>query len=127
VRYTNIEEQCDALHTILHALDTKGLLSDDPASVCIEREGYPSVYPCGRGYPGLNFNQVDWAFEHKQFWFNGTIKTLWIELNKEKADIDASKVEISKWLAVTMAEKRGFTIIFKRYAGPEAQPGAGRR
>ena len=116
----SVEEQSYALHTILHAFDNKGLLSDDPASVCIEREGYRSVYPCGRGYPSLDFSQVDWAFEHKQFWFNGTIKTLWIELDTEKAEIDEHAIEFSKWLAVNMAEKRGFTIVFERYTGPDA-------
>lgn len=113
----NVEEQIYALHTILHAFETKGLLSDDPLSICIEREGYPPVYPCGRGYAGLDLHQVDWAFENNQFWFGGAIKTLWLELDA-KSEIDASKVELSKWLAVTMARKGGFTIRFEKYTEP---------
>lgn len=78
----SVEDQTYALHTIIHSFENRGLLSDSPASVCIEREGR-SVYPCGRGYPGLDLSQIDWAFEHKKFWFSGPIKTLWIELNSK--------------------------------------------
>jgi hypothetical protein len=123
----NVEDQSSALHKILHAFEIKGLLSDDPYSVCIEQEGGRPIYPCKRSYPSLDLSQVDWAFEYKRFWFGGTIKILWLELDTVKAEIDASKVEVSKWLAVTMAEKRGFTIIFERYAGPEARLEAGKR
>jgi len=116
----SVEEQIYALHTIIHSFENEGLLSDDPASVCIEREGYRSVYPCGRGYPGLDFNQIDWAFENKKFWFNGKIKTLWLELDTKKAEIDANKVEFFKNLAIKMAEERGFNIEFERYKGSNA-------
>lgn len=116
----SVEEQIYALHTILHAFDNKGLFSDNPASVCIEREGDRSIYPCGRGYPGLDLSQIDWALEHNKFWFSGTIKTLWIDLDTEKAKIDADKVELSKELVITLAENRGFNIIFERYIGPDA-------
>jgi len=108
------------LHTILHSFENKRFLSDDPASVCIEREGYRSVYPCSRGYPGLDLSQIDWAFEHKKFWFNGTIKTLWIDLDTKKDEIDSDKVEFYKDLAIKMAEERGFNIVFKIYKGPDA-------
>ena len=116
----SVEEQIYALHTIIHSFENEGLLSDDPASVCIEREGYRSVYPCSRGYPGLDLSQIDWAFENKKFWFNGTIKTLWIDLDTEKAEINADKVEFSKELVINLTENRGFNIIFERYRGPDA-------
>ena len=117
------EPQIYALHTILHALHTQGLLSDNPASVCIEREGMSPVYPCGRGYDeyyeraSLDFNQIDWAFEHNQFWFNGPIKTLWIELDTKNPIVDVGR---AKWLVTNMAKNRGLKIKFEKYIGPNA-------
>lgn len=108
-------KQVRALYIIMHALDSKGILSDDPYSVCIEREGRKSVYPCGRGYPGLNLNQVDGAAKNGKFWFSDGIKTLWLEVDKERSK--DFNLELEAWKVRKMAEGVDFSVKFDRYTG----------
>ncbi|GAH05768.1 unnamed protein product, partial [marine sediment metagenome] len=108
-------KQVRALYIIMHALDSKGILSDDPYSVCIEREGRKSVYPCGRGYPGLDLNQVDGAAKSGNFWFSDGIKILWLEVDKERSKDFNMKLEALKIRKV--AEGACFSVEFDRYMG----------
>ena len=77
-------EQIEAVHMILQYLLDKEALSNDPSTVEMKREGYPSVYPCRGGGLKLNFSQIDWALKKGKWWFLGSIKQLKISEVKRK-------------------------------------------
>lgn len=88
-------EQIKAVHTILQCVLDKEALPNDPATIEMKREGYPSIYPCRSGGLKLDISQIDWALKEGKWWFLGPIKQLKVsEVKKEKlsqADITSLK------------------------------------
>jgi len=84
-------EQVNTVFLILQYLQEKAALSDDPLTVEMTREDYPSVYPCRR--PKIESKQLDLTqlIEARKkigtWWFIGPIKELVIsKLKKDKLD-----------------------------------------
>lgn len=91
--------QARAVHIIISSLLEKEALSTDPLTVEMKRKGYKSVFPCGRGYPKLNLNQLDWALKEGKWWFNGPIKQLKIS-KVQKTNLSKADISLFKTMAV---------------------------
>jgi len=87
------------VHIIISGLLHREALSTDPRTVEMEREGYTSIFPCGRGWPGLDISQLDWAIKEGSWWFNGPIKRLKISKVK-KAKLSQANISLFKRMAV---------------------------
>jgi len=91
--------QARVVHIIISGLLHREALSTDPRNVELEREGYKSIFPCGRGWPGLDISQLDWAIKEGSWWFNGPIKRLKISKVK-KAKLSHADLLTFKRLAI---------------------------
>jgi len=69
---------------VVGMLCDKKLVSHDPTSVQIKRQGRGRIYPCRRssGRDVLDLSQLRWADEKGQFWFMGPIKSLVAVIDK---------------------------------------------
>ena len=97
--------QTEAVHMILEYLLDKEVLSDDPSTVEMTREGDPSVFPCRRGDPRLDTSQINWALEKGKWWFAGPIKQLKITKAK-KAKLPRADIKLLE----RIAEKAKFNL-----------------
>lgn len=98
-------EQTEAVHMILQYLLDKEVLSDNPSTVEMTRENYPSVYPCRRGFPKLDIDQIIWAEKEGKWWFIGPIKQLRITQAKKQK---LSQADIT--LLKRIAERAEFSL-----------------
>ena len=88
-------EQCEAVYNIIRYLIDRDALSNDPLTVEMTRRGYPPIFPCRKGLPKLDINQIEWARNNGNWWFTGPIKALKVtDVKMEKlfqADVDLLK------------------------------------
>jgi len=108
-------EQIKAVHAILDFLLEKQVLSNDPLTVELSREGNPPVFPCGRivqakAYTqnALNMDQINWALKEGKWWFIGPIQRLKITKVKRK-NLTESDIESLKLIA--NKEEFSFSIL----------------
>ena len=91
-------EQFKTVFLILHYLREKMALSDDPSTVEMTREGYPSVYPCRRPKDESKKLDLSQFNEIGTWWFIGPINELIISKLK-KGKIDKADINLLKKLA----------------------------
>lgn len=72
------------IYHIVRCLLQDGRISGNPDNIKIQRYHGEAIRPCGK-YPNssqLNLNQLEWASQKGTFWFEGSIKSLNVILDR---------------------------------------------
>lgn len=72
------------IYHIVRRLLQGGRISSNPDNIKIQRYHGEAIQPCGKSYNStkLNLNQLEWASQIGAFWFEGSIRSLNVILDR---------------------------------------------